>query len=118
MRKMICGFLISSLFLVGCGTQIKTSPSNEQPTISYYSSGSPSIDYKLTKQKTQKLGKVLFIITNLTGMRQGPSGWTTNMERNRIEIREINGVDWKKAVAVKYSKIGPYFKALEQNENP
>ncbi len=113
MKKMLYGILIASLFLVGCSIKIKTSPPNELPTISYYSSGSSPINYKLTKQKVQKLGKDLFIITELTGRMQGPSSWTSNINKNRIEIRKINGVDWKSAVAVQYSKNGPYFKAVK-----
>lgn len=120
MKKLILMMLAVSFLLVGCGHKSLSvaSPSSAN-WVSLYNSIKPTVYYKLTKDKVNNIGKFLGTIRPHSKVQpQGPSGWTTNIDNKKIEVKEISGVDKSEAVAVKISKNGPYFKAIKQNKKP
>lgn len=123
MKKLVTGILFTSLFLVGCGSNLNPNSSKGPYWVSYQPLNSkPLIYYKLTKEIINKQKLSYFLTLMGEGIREpaGPIGtWSTNInwKKYKIEVFAIDGIDRNKEVAVKISNE-PYYKAIVQNKKP
>ncbi|QQE80619.1 hypothetical protein [Alicyclobacillus sp. SO9] len=122
MKKLIFVMLAVAFLVSGCG-QAKTFTTEpihtaNQLSITHFSI-KPNLYYVLTATPVHKVGKVLAVINSKdTKATQSNNGWSTAIVWTTIEIREIPGVNVKKAVAVKTSFDGHYVKAVAQSKEP